>query len=112
MLVTERPGRLRIVDNGKLLPPVTRTAKVLERQDAGMFDVEVPPQYEKAGWIDLSYAEPLPDYTPPPHASRRRRSAGAWIWRPASAAARHPVDDGPRARQDQCEERVGGRGVH
>jgi aldose sugar dehydrogenase len=66
ILITERPGRLRIVDKGKLLPPVTGTPKVWERQDAGLFDVEVHPQYAKTGWIYLSYSEPLPGYTPPP----------------------------------------------
>ena len=35
------PGRLRIVENGKLLPPVTGTPEVWVRQDGGMFDVEV-----------------------------------------------------------------------
>jgi aldose sugar dehydrogenase len=66
ILVTERPGRLRIVEKGKLLPPVTGTPKVWERQDAGMFDVEVHPEYATNGWIYVSYAEPLPNYTPPP----------------------------------------------
>jgi glucose/arabinose dehydrogenase len=66
LLITERPGRLRIVEKGKLLPPVTGTPKVWERQDAGLFDVEVHPQYAKNGWIYLAYSEPLPGYTPPP----------------------------------------------
>ncbi|MGH8639843.1 MAG: PQQ-dependent sugar dehydrogenase, partial [Burkholderiales bacterium] len=67
LLITERPGRLRILGkDGKLLPPVTGTPKVWERQDAGMFDVEVHPQYAKNGWIYLAYSEPLPGYTPPP----------------------------------------------
>lgn len=66
LLITERPGRLRIVDQGKLLPPVTGTPRVWERQDAGLLDVEVHPQYAKNGWIYLAYSEPLPNYTPPP----------------------------------------------
>ena len=66
LLITERPGRLRIVERGKLLPPVAGTPKVWERQDAGLLDVEVHPQYAKNGWIYLSYSEPLPGYTPPP----------------------------------------------
>ena len=69
MLVTERPGKLRIVDKGKVLPAVTGTPEVWVRQDGGLFDVEVDPQYAKNGWIYLSYSEPkqgfkLPD-TPP-----------------------------------------------
>ena len=66
LLITERPGRLRVVAKGKLLPPVANTPKVWERQDAGMFDVEVHPQYAKNGWIYLAYSEPLPGYKPPP----------------------------------------------
>ena len=65
VLITERPGRLRIVDKGQLLPPVTGMPKVWERQDAGLFDVEVHPDYARNGWIYLAYAEPLPNYTPP-----------------------------------------------
>jgi glucose/arabinose dehydrogenase len=66
LLITERPGRLRIVEKGKLLPPVAGTPKVWERQDAGLFDVEVHPQHAKNGWIYLAYSEPVPNYTPPP----------------------------------------------
>src|SRR5438128_870104 len=58
LLVTERPGRLRIVDKGKLLPePVRGTPAVWEHQDGGLFDVEVHPDYSQNGWIYLSYAE-------------------------------------------------------
>jgi aldose sugar dehydrogenase len=67
LLVTERPGRLRIIENGKLLPDgVNGLPKVWEKQDGGMFDVEVHPQYASNGWIYLSYSEILPGYTPPP----------------------------------------------
>src|SRR5204862_6977608 len=67
LLITERPGRLRIVEKGKLLPePVKGTPKVWEKQDGGLFDVEVHPDYAKNGWIYLSYSEILPGYVPPP----------------------------------------------
>jgi aldose sugar dehydrogenase len=67
LLITERPGRLRIVDKGRLLPdPVKGTPKVWERQDGGLLDVEVHPQYARNGWIYLAYSETLPGYTPPP----------------------------------------------
>jgi glucose/arabinose dehydrogenase len=76
MLVTERPGRLRIIQDGKLLPePVKGTPRVWERQDAGMFDVVLHPDYKRNGWIYLGYAE-APGYTPPadPAAARRAPS--------------------------------------
>lgn len=67
LLVTERPGRLRIVEKGKLLPEgVKGLPKVWEKQDGGLFDVEVHPNYKKNGWIYLSYSETLPGYSPPP----------------------------------------------
>jgi len=67
LLVTERPGRLRIIDKGKLLPDAVKgTPKVWEKQDGGLFDVEVHPQYAKNGWIYLSYSEILPGYIAPP----------------------------------------------
>ncbi len=68
LLVTERDGRLRIIDkDGKLDPdPVKGTPKVWVRQDAGMLDVAVGPNYAQDGWIYLSYAEVVPGYTPPP----------------------------------------------
>ena len=68
LLVTERAGKLKILpkDKSGQIVTVTGTPKVWERQDAGLFDVEVHPQYAKTGWIYLAYAEPLPNWTPPP----------------------------------------------
>jgi aldose sugar dehydrogenase len=69
LLVTERPGRLRIIEKGKLLPaPVQGTPKVWERQDAGMLDVAIHPDYKKNGWIYLAYSEVVPGYVAPPPA--------------------------------------------
>jgi len=66
LLITERPGRLRIVENGKLLPDsVKGLPKVWEKQDGGLLDVEVHPQYAQNGWIYLSYSETLPGYVAP-----------------------------------------------
>ena len=56
------------------------TPKVWERQDSGMLDVAVHPQYAKNGWIYLAYTEVVAGYVaPPPPAAR----AGAAI--PAAA---------------------------
>jgi glucose/arabinose dehydrogenase len=69
LLVTERPGRLRIIDKGKLLPDAVQgTPKVWERQDAGMLDVAIHPQYARNGWIYLAYTEVVPGYVAPPPA--------------------------------------------
>jgi len=67
LLITERPGRVRIWQKGKPVPDtVTGLPKVWEKQDGGMFDVEVHPDYKKNGWIYLSYSETLPGYVAPP----------------------------------------------
>jgi glucose/arabinose dehydrogenase len=63
LLVTERPGRLRIVDHGTLSDPIAGIPKVEQVQDGGLMDVEVHPRYAQTGWIYLSYAEPGPDNT-------------------------------------------------
>ncbi|MBT9470624.1 MAG: PQQ-dependent sugar dehydrogenase [Pseudomonadota bacterium] len=79
LLVTERTGRLRIIQNGKLQPePVTGTPRVWARQDGGMLDVAVHPNYAKNGWIYLAYTEAMPGWTPPP------TPAGVTLARPPS----------------------------
>ena len=67
LLVTERAGRLRIIENGKLLPePVKGTPKVWERQDAGMLDIVLHPDYRRNGWIYLAYTDADPSWVAPP----------------------------------------------
>jgi glucose/arabinose dehydrogenase len=65
LLITERPGRLRVLDRGTLSAPVKGTPIVHEQQDGGLFDVEVHPQYAQNGWIYLAYAEVRPGFTAP-----------------------------------------------
>ena len=67
LLVTERPGKLRIVDKtGKLSDPVKGTPTPHVQQDGGYLDVTVHPQYARTGWVYLSYSEVRPGFTPPP----------------------------------------------
>jgi glucose/arabinose dehydrogenase len=57
MLVTERPGRLRLVSNGQLHPdPVAGTPSVAAYGQGGMLDVAVHPKFADNGWVYLSYA--------------------------------------------------------
>jgi len=57
MLVTERPGRLRIVDSGKLLPqPVAGLPAIAEHGQGGLLDVALHPKFAENGWVYLSYA--------------------------------------------------------
>ena len=112
LLVTERPGRLRIIEKGKLLAePVKGTPKVWERQDAGMLDVAIHPRYAQNGWIYLAYTEVVAGYVAPPPAppADPARAGGAGRARRRSWRGQSAVDDGVRARQDQQEQRVGRR---
>lgn len=61
-LITERPGRLRVVKNGKLLPEaVKNTPEVLHRGQGGLLDVAVDPNYDKNGWVYLAFSHVLRD---------------------------------------------------
>ncbi len=57
LLVTERPGRLRIVSaDGKLAPqPVAGVPPVVERGQGGLLDVALHPDFRKNGVLFLSY---------------------------------------------------------
>ncbi len=64
VLITEKPGRLRVVEKGLLLPQaVLGTPRVFAEDQAGLMDVAVHPDYAKNGWIYLSFSDPGPDGT-------------------------------------------------
>lgn len=57
MLITERAGRLRIVENGKLRKePIKNVPKVYAKGQGGLLDVVLHPDYEKNGWIYISHS--------------------------------------------------------
>ena len=59
ILVTERPGRLRIVRQGKLLPdPVPGIPEVFAEGQGGLFDVRPHPDFASNHLLYLSYAKP------------------------------------------------------
>lgn len=58
MLVTERPGRLRIVtSDGKISKPISGVPKVLAAGQGGLLDVRLAPDFATSQEIFLSYAE-------------------------------------------------------
>jgi glucose/arabinose dehydrogenase len=60
MLITERPGRLRLVDAGRLRPdPIAGTPAVLNEGQGGLLDVAVDPNVAQNGWIYLAYSHAL-----------------------------------------------------
>ncbi|MBD1909935.1 MULTISPECIES: PQQ-dependent sugar dehydrogenase [unclassified Leptolyngbya] len=57
MLVTERPGRLRVIRNGVLEPtPVPGVPEVLAVKQGGLLDVAVHPQFAENQWVYFTYA--------------------------------------------------------
>ncbi|MDX3904987.1 MAG: PQQ-dependent sugar dehydrogenase [Pigmentiphaga sp.] len=60
-LVTERPGRLRVVSRqGELSAPVAGTPKVDARGQGGLLDVALHPDFERNGLVYLTYSEAGP----------------------------------------------------
>ncbi len=62
MLVTERPGRLRIVTPaGAISPPLEGVAKVHANGQGGLLDIALGPTFADDGVLLLSYAQPTAD---------------------------------------------------
>src|SRR4029079_448491 len=60
MLVTERPGRIRIVaPNGQLSPPLANVPKVFAVSQGGLFDVLLDRNFAQNRTLYFSYAEPF-----------------------------------------------------
>ncbi len=59
ILVTERPGRLRIIRNGKLDPqPVAGVPEVHARGQGGLMDVALHPNFASNRLVYLTYSKP------------------------------------------------------
>ena len=60
LLITERAGRLRIVQKDFTLDPkpVSGLPDIIASGPGGLFDVVLHPQYSKNGWIYFAYSEP------------------------------------------------------
>jgi glucose/arabinose dehydrogenase len=86
-LITEKNGSLRLMVDGNLRPDaIQNTPQVLDRSEGGLMDVAIDPEYEKSGWIYLSYThglnlsagekEPAPAMT---RIVRGRIKEGRWV---------------------------------
>jgi glucose/arabinose dehydrogenase len=61
-LVTEKPGRLRVIAGGRLLPAaITGTPAVRDAGQGGLMEVAIHPDYARNGWIYLAYSDPARD---------------------------------------------------
>ncbi|MEM7300740.1 MAG: PQQ-dependent sugar dehydrogenase [Pseudomonadota bacterium] len=99
MLVTERPGRLRLISEGQISAPLRGVPKVAAVGQGGMLDVALDPDFANNNLIYLSYA---------------KQSSGGY----ATAVGRGKlVINGSRARLDGFREifsvaKKSGGGVH
>lgn len=58
ILVTERPGRLRIVErDGRVSKPLDNVPRVLARGQGGLLNVALDPRFSENRFVYLSYAE-------------------------------------------------------
>jgi glucose/arabinose dehydrogenase len=58
MLVTERPGRLRVVSSGgRLSAPLAGVPEVYAQGQGGLLDVALDPEFRSSNLVYLSYAE-------------------------------------------------------
>jgi glucose/arabinose dehydrogenase len=59
MLITERPGRLRLVRDGQLMPdPIAGVPEVWARGQGGLLDVALHPDYTANQLVYVSYSKP------------------------------------------------------
>lgn len=78
MLVTERPGRLRVVSAaGDISEPVSGVPEVDNRKQGGLLDVTAAPDFESSRILFLSFSEPREDGTNNTAVARARLSDDA-----------------------------------
>lgn len=74
-LVTERPGRLRVVSpEGELSEPIGGLPEVYAQEQGGLLDVAIGPDFEQDRMIYWTYAKPLGDGMSVTAAARGRLS--------------------------------------
>jgi aldose sugar dehydrogenase len=78
VLVTERPGRLRIVDTkGRLSEPLAGVPAVEAVGQGGLLDVAIDPNFAQNQLVYLSFSEPAGDGTSGTSVARGRLGTGA-----------------------------------
>jgi glucose/arabinose dehydrogenase len=61
LLITERPGRLRLFKDGKLSEAIAGVPKVDARDQGGLLGLAIDPKFAENGLVYLAYAEPGSD---------------------------------------------------
>ena len=76
LFVTERPGRVRIIENGVLLPePALTLTDVNAQTEAGALGLAVHPQFEQNRYVYLVYTAERPGQSPVTRLVRYRELA-------------------------------------
>ena len=57
LLITEKPGRLRVYSEGKLSEPISGLPKIEYHGQGGLLDVEIDPDFATNGYVYISYTE-------------------------------------------------------
>lgn len=62
ILVTDRGGELRLIQDGRLHPkPIGGVPEARAKSQGGLLDIELHPQYEQNGWIYMVFSKPMND---------------------------------------------------
>lgn len=61
LLVTERPGRMRVVKDGQVSPPLRNVPQVFDSGQGGLLDVALDPEFARNRVLYFTYAEPGPN---------------------------------------------------
>lgn len=88
MLVTERPGRMRVVDkDGRLDPvPVAGLPRIDAQGQGGLLDVVLHPKHRDNGWIYWSYSQRDAAGDNGTEVARGRLAGGPGAWRMENVA--------------------------
>jgi len=73
LLITEKPGRLRLYAHGQLSEPIAGVPPVVNRGQGGLLDIEVDPDFARNHLVYLSYAEAAPVQPPDAHETQEPR---------------------------------------
>lgn len=93
-LVTERPGRLRVIDTqGRIEDPVTGIPEVYANSQGGLMGLALHPDYEQTGWIYLTLAHGGPSANAT-RVVRGRLRDGRWMDHEVLFTAQ-PIKDTP-----------------
>jgi glucose/arabinose dehydrogenase len=80
MLITERPGRVRVLRNGVLDPtPVTGVPRVRTDGNGGLMDIALHPRFAENHLVYLTYTKPVDNGRGAPTLVRGRLEGGALV---------------------------------